>query len=190
MLPDEMVFNRMSGVWNLSTEQGNLGVMQITNVRIVWHAELAFNFNVSLPWIQIKTAKVRDSKVGLAIAIETTNFAGNYVLGFRMENVNDVFLEMQKLFKIQSEKPVLGVEVQIDVEQEREKVVRMRPDDIEITESDQQFHNASGMKAQLMGSDEKEGGGQARPIVFNTDLGLAIEEPADGLDIQSLWKIV
>lgn len=77
MLPDEMIFNKMTGVWNLSTEQGNLGVMYITNVRIVWHAELAFNFNVSLPWIQIKTAKVRDSKLGLAIAIETTNFAGN-----------------------------------------------------------------------------------------------------------------
>lgn len=36
-----------SGVWNLSSDQGNLGTFYITNVRIVWFANLAENFNVS-----------------------------------------------------------------------------------------------------------------------------------------------
>jgi hypothetical protein len=53
LLPQEQIFTKLSGVWNLSSEQGNLGVFFLTNVRIVWHALLAANFNVSLPYMQI-----------------------------------------------------------------------------------------------------------------------------------------
>ena len=42
-----------SGVWNLSSEQGNLGTLVVTNVRGVWYAKLAENFNVSVPFLQI-----------------------------------------------------------------------------------------------------------------------------------------
>ena len=40
MLPKEQVFNKYNGVWNLSAEQGNLGTFFITNIRIVWFANL------------------------------------------------------------------------------------------------------------------------------------------------------
>lgn len=53
LLPQEQVFSKVTGVWNLSSEQGNLGSFFLTNVRVVWHANLAANFNVSLPYIQI-----------------------------------------------------------------------------------------------------------------------------------------
>jgi hypothetical protein len=53
LLPQEQVFSKINGVWNLSSEQGNLGTFFLTNVRIVWHANLAVNFNVSLPYLQI-----------------------------------------------------------------------------------------------------------------------------------------
>ncbi|RYH26658.1 Bardet-Biedl syndrome 5 protein [archaeon] len=53
LLPQEQIFSKVTGVWNLSSEQGNLGCFFLTNVRIVWHANLAANFNVSLPYIQI-----------------------------------------------------------------------------------------------------------------------------------------
>ena len=59
MLPLEQMFEKIDGVWNLSNEQGNLGLMYITNVRIVWHATPKSNFNVSVPWVQIKNIKVR-----------------------------------------------------------------------------------------------------------------------------------
>lgn len=57
LLPKETVYNQLPGVWNLSTDQGNLGSFVITNVRIVWHAKLAQNFNVSIPYMQIKSAR-------------------------------------------------------------------------------------------------------------------------------------
>ena len=41
------------GVWNLSSDQGNLGTFFVTNVRLVWHANLAENFNVSMPYLQM-----------------------------------------------------------------------------------------------------------------------------------------
>lgn len=34
-LPDEEVFNRLDGVMNLSSDQGNLGVLYLTNIRMV-----------------------------------------------------------------------------------------------------------------------------------------------------------
>jgi Bardet-Biedl syndrome 5 protein len=40
-------------VWNLSSDQGNLGTFFITNIRLAWHANLAQNFNVSIPYMQV-----------------------------------------------------------------------------------------------------------------------------------------
>lgn len=53
LLPQEELYTRVDGVWNLSSDQGNLGTFFLTNVRIVWHANLAANFNVSLPYMQV-----------------------------------------------------------------------------------------------------------------------------------------
>jgi hypothetical protein len=54
--------------------KGNLGIFHITDIRIIWHAELNENFNVSVPYYQTKTVKIRDSKFGLALVVETTPY--------------------------------------------------------------------------------------------------------------------
>jgi Bardet-Biedl syndrome 5 protein len=54
LLPNEQVYSKIAGVWNLSSDQGNLGTFFVTNVRLVWHANLAENFNVSMPYMQMK----------------------------------------------------------------------------------------------------------------------------------------
>jgi Bardet-Biedl syndrome 5 protein len=53
LLPQEQIYTKVPGVWNLSADQGNLGTFIITNVRLVWFADLAENFNVSIPYLQI-----------------------------------------------------------------------------------------------------------------------------------------
>ncbi|XP_051842171.1 Bardet-Biedl syndrome 5 protein isoform X3 [Antechinus flavipes] len=53
LLPQEQVYDKINGVWNLSSDQGNLGTFFITNVRIVWHANMNDSFNVSIPYLQI-----------------------------------------------------------------------------------------------------------------------------------------
>ena len=85
LLPHEQVFKHVQGVWNLSSDQGNLGTFYITNVRMVWHANLAENFNVSIPYLQMKTIRMRDSKFGRALVVETVARSGGYILGFRVD---------------------------------------------------------------------------------------------------------
>ena len=102
MLPKEQVFTKYHGVWNLSAEQGNLGWFYLTNVRIIWFAQLAENFNVSLPWVQVKCVKIRESKYGMAMVLETSDFSGGYVLGFKVDQLEEVYTEVSNLFKTYS----------------------------------------------------------------------------------------
>lgn len=53
LLPKERIVSRVDSVWNLSYEQGNIGTLFITNVRVAWFANLASNYNVSIPYMQI-----------------------------------------------------------------------------------------------------------------------------------------
>jgi Bardet-Biedl syndrome 5 protein len=61
LLPQEQIITRINGVWNLSSDQGNLGTFFFTTVRVVWHANLASNFNVSMPYIQIVSITFYDN---------------------------------------------------------------------------------------------------------------------------------
>lgn len=53
LLPLEHIVSTETGVWNLSSEQGNLGTFIITNVRVIWFADMNEHFNISLPYLQI-----------------------------------------------------------------------------------------------------------------------------------------
>lgn len=57
LLPLEHIFTTLSGVWNLSSDQGNLGHLILTNIRVVWFADVNEGFNMSLPHLQIKYVK-------------------------------------------------------------------------------------------------------------------------------------
>ncbi|XP_029837273.1 Bardet-Biedl syndrome 5 protein homolog isoform X2 [Ixodes scapularis] len=72
LLPREEVCSQVNGVWNLSSDQGNLGTFHITNVRVVWHANMNESFNISLPYVQVAAIRTRESKFGKALVIETS----------------------------------------------------------------------------------------------------------------------
>lgn len=55
ILPLEQIYTTLHGVWNLSSDQGNLGTLVITNVRMVWFADMNEGFNISLPYLQMST---------------------------------------------------------------------------------------------------------------------------------------
>lgn len=56
-LPQEIVNSTTPGVWNLSSEQGNVGIFIVTNIRIVWFADMNNQFNVSLPYLAMATVR-------------------------------------------------------------------------------------------------------------------------------------
>ena len=54
---------------------------------------------------------MRDSKYGKALVLETSEFSGGYILGFRVKNLEEVYTEITNLFKTYSQNPIFGVDV-------------------------------------------------------------------------------
>ena len=137
LLPLEKIVNKYNNVWNLSADQGNVGTFIVTNVRIVWFANLAENFNVSVPYIQIKIIKKRESKFGPALVIDTNAQSGGYVLGFQCENLEIMLQELTKLHKINYESPIFGVDVGINEKNQIPDAIPMKriQDDVEIVDT-------------------------------------------------------
>ena len=111
LLPHEEVYSTVPGVWNLSSEQGNLGTFVITNVRLVWFANCRWVQRVRptcrcpscatgvrralrlacTSWRArvltdcdappARTSR-QESKFGMAIVVKTTKRSGSYTLGF------------------------------------------------------------------------------------------------------------
>ncbi|ESO82176.1 hypothetical protein LOTGIDRAFT_207456 [Lottia gigantea] len=142
LLPQEEIYDQVNGVWNLSSDQGNLGTFYITNVRLVWHANINESFNVSIPYLQMKTIKIRDSKFGLALVVETSSMSGGYVLGFRIdpsEKLQSVAKQIQNIHKVYSHCPIFGVEFETEEKAPDDKELKIEPiqDDIDIEQDDQ-----------------------------------------------------
>merc|ERR1719316_95841 len=187
MLPNEQVYDKVGGIWNLSSDQGNLGVFFITNVRVVWFASLAENFNVSIPYLQIKNISVRNSKFGQAMVIETTASSGGYILGFRIDPVDhleEINTQISNLWRVFSTTPLFGIEYSVEEQTSNdatEHIVPRTEDDVEITEGDDVepclLYHPDG---------DKE---IDRESVYNPDLGLACERLKEGTSISSLWSV-
>uniref|UniRef100_A0A1I7XAH9 Bardet-Biedl syndrome 5 n=1 Tax=Heterorhabditis bacteriophora TaxID=37862 RepID=A0A1I7XAH9_HETBA len=112
LLPLEQLIEKVGSVWNLSTDQGTLGSFVITNCRVVWFASMNSLYNVSVPYLQLFSCRIRESKFGLALVLETTSQSGEYVLGFRIDpsdRLQQVCKTLQALHKNSSIKPIFGV---------------------------------------------------------------------------------
>ena len=187
----EEVFNHVQGVWNLSSDQGNLGTFFLTNVRVVWHANLASNFNVSMPYLQVKSVRLRESKFGQALVIETFARAGGYILGFRIdpaEKLEQTLTEIKNLHTLFSERPIFGVDFTLETDTPvNEPVMQPRvEEDVELMEESEDTHAIAAYYAD--GGDD--GVGHDVDIQFDNRLGLAIEALHDGLTIEQLWKVI
>uniref|UniRef100_A0A8V0ZXY6 BBSome complex member BBS5 n=1 Tax=Gallus gallus TaxID=9031 RepID=A0A8V0ZXY6_CHICK len=142
LLPQEQIYDKINGVWNLSSDQGNLGTFFITNVRIVWHANMNDSFNVSIPYLQIRSIKVRDSKFGLALVIESSQQSGGYVLGFKIdpvEKLQEAVKEINSLHKVYSANPIFGVDYEMEEKPQslEDLTVEQVQDDVEIEPGEQ-----------------------------------------------------
>ncbi|RXG59907.1 Bardet-Biedl syndrome 5 protein-like [Armadillidium vulgare] len=112
ILPQEQIVSKINGVWNLSSDQGNLGTFIISNIRLVWYANMNELFNISLPLLQISSV-IRESRFGTALVVESSEQSGGYVLGFRIdpvEKLHDIHKELTSLFNVYKQNPVFGVE--------------------------------------------------------------------------------
>jgi Bardet-Biedl syndrome 5 protein len=66
----------------------------------------------------------------MALVIETSEFSGGYILGFKVDKLEEAYTEVSNLFKTYSISPVFGVECTFeDVEQNLEAVTIPRAED-------------------------------------------------------------
>lgn len=190
VLPQEEVYNTINGVWNLSSDQGNLGTLMITNIRVIWYADINEIFNISLPFLQILNIRVRESKYGPALVLTTLNTAGGYVLGFRIdpqEKLGDIYKELISLHAVYSENPIFGVSYSYEDNKNLIKTELMiRADDVqEIDDSKESEVNAKFTT--YLADDSSD---QKREPVYCKELGFAMEKIKDGYTLKDLWNVV
>ena len=114
LLNKETIFSKISKVQNLSQDQNCDGIFILTNIRIVWFSNNSPEFNIAVPWVQVKTIRIRESKYGQVLVIETSKYSGSYTLGFKMDELESRFLEIDKYLKCYSENPIFGVETSFE----------------------------------------------------------------------------
>lgn len=117
LLPLEKVKRTINGCWNLSSDQGNLGVFVLTNLRLVWYCLLSPEFNVSIPWWGVDgEVTARNSKFGDCLVINVQT----YVLGWLVDDYKTVAAFQGFVSEIKEHvansltSPVYGVDQYID----------------------------------------------------------------------------
>jgi Bardet-Biedl syndrome 5 protein len=184
-LPSEQIYHKYPGVWNVTTEQGQVGFLYISNIRIAWFSTSSESFNVSLPYVQIRTIKKKDSSSQSLVIIEICKLYGNYLLTFRTDKSEEIFSEIFRFFRIYVENPILGLEVSVQEAPATEVPAQPRVfDDIEIVEP--AFSGQSQASAAYCMIENSSKG----QIVFSEELGLAIEATPEGISIEQLWRVI
>ncbi|XP_063233839.1 Bardet-Biedl syndrome 5 protein homolog [Bacillus rossius redtenbacheri] len=191
MLPLEQVYKTVTGVWNLSSDQGNLGTFFLTNVRLVWFADMNESFNISLPYLQMKNVRVRESKFGTALVVESADCSGGYVLGFRIdpaERLQLAYKELSSLHSVYTRAPVFGVQYA-----QRDQVSDARPDepsDVEDEGGEPGEGEVSGALAAYLADGGQQEPGPGREPLYDPGLGLAVERLKDGFTLRDLWEVI
>ncbi|KAG8188930.1 hypothetical protein JTE90_014982 [Oedothorax gibbosus] len=189
VLPQEQIYSRVNGVWNLSSDQGNLGTFFVTNVRLVWHANMNELFNISIPYIQVVSLKVRESKFGMALVVESSENSGGYVLGFKIdptERLHEVYKEISNLYAVHRASPILGVDSFIESPPSEESHPPSCPpldEDVEIVGEARECDTFAAYFADDHHARDRE-------PVYCEELGLAVERIKDGFTMSSLWEVV
>ncbi|XP_067615873.1 Bardet-Biedl syndrome 5 protein homolog [Eurosta solidaginis] len=198
IMPDELVYKNVNGVWNLSSDQGNLGSFVVTNVRLVWFADANDTFNISLPYLQIVHIRIRDSKYGAALVIQTAETGGGYVLGFRIdpfERLNEVYKELTSLHAIYSENPNFGVRYDPAEAQKHltkmNEVNQFKDDGFQEIDERQQREISTKLNTYLAEGTSVVGiKSLVREPIYSKELGFAMERIRDGYKLNDLWNVL
>ena len=176
-----------------------LGTMHITDKRLVWVANLNELFNLSLPYIQINSIKIRESKFGLALVLESSETSGAYVLGFRIDpadRLQKVYNALTNLFDVHKKKPDYGVEKLLQKEQleilDKTDDELIDQDKLNSKSSEEEFVeevqnvNPDVIATYLTDDEIKE----KEKLIYSLELGLTIEAVKDGFTLDELWNVV
>lgn len=193
LLEGEEIRTKMEGVSSIGKDQGQLGTLVTTNLRVVWFALESDSFNVSVPFMQVIEVRTQESKYGVALVIETSTYAGSFTLGFRIdppESLHRMFLEVTSLWKLWSAHPFLGIKVNVASSMASSSTAPqpvVAPVDSDDAPSVVQEAPADGLAAYYADEGQKA---TDRVPVYEPTIGLAVEKLRKGVTMQSLWEVV
>ena len=156
--------------------------------------------------IQIQNVRVRESKFGRALVIESSESSGGYILGFRLDPITrleQLYQELSSLYQIHASKPNLGVLAALSTldprivssssevaqaQSKSEKTVSAA-DFVEEDEKNDQRLSTDVISSYLALDDDTSIKKDAK-VVYCHQLGLAMEEIKPGFTLESLWKVL
>jgi Bardet-Biedl syndrome 5 protein len=112
-LPGEEVICKISGVGSVNNDGVVLGSFFMTNIRVVWFSNSLDNFNLSLPWIQIKSCKLRElNKSGKVVAVESGKGLNANIFYFKFsDKIETIIKDLENYHKKFIEQPTLGIDL-------------------------------------------------------------------------------
>jgi Bardet-Biedl syndrome 5 protein len=153
------------------------------------------HFPCEYPSLQ-RSIRLRESKFGRALVIETYQKSGGYILGFRLDPVDkleETYGELKKLWEIYAANPNFGVSFTFeDVAPDVQQLLQPRvEEDTEVVDDEEDAHAVAAYYA-VDGAGEKhdDPANSADMIVYEPRLGLAVEKMGEGVTIESLWRVV
>jgi Bardet-Biedl syndrome 5 protein len=210
LLTKEKPLNKLNSVYIISPDnQAVAGQFNMTSIRIVWFSSTTDNYNISLPWINIKDIRIRDiNKHGKVIQFETSKLVGNSIISFKFsDNIDNVFRELETSYYTYLQNPQFGVELVTVTDTVREKpmakptddavdrqtsevnryIQTRKEDDVEIVDTNY-FNEHSNLLYYMTSNNEKKN--TKNDIVYSLELGMAIERLPDNSNLENLWKII
>ncbi|XP_015436501.1 PREDICTED: Bardet-Biedl syndrome 5 protein homolog [Dufourea novaeangliae] len=184
LLPQETVHSTLQDIWNLSLEQGNIGTFIVTNIRLVWFADMNDQFNVSIPYLVIANITIKNSKFGPTLVIVSTESSGGYILGFRVsppEKLHILYKEVSTLFKTFEKCPTFGVDYTFEHQAPVQREVHVEQ---YSEQEDSQIDHLN-----VFGYYFSEGVHKRKPNVSDY-LGLAAEKPTEISTLQNIWELM
>ncbi|XP_014210145.1 Bardet-Biedl syndrome 5 protein homolog [Copidosoma floridanum] len=184
VLPHESVHENLPGVWNLSSEQGNVGTLIVTNIRIVWYAEMNPQFNMSMPYLTLASIQIKKSKFGPTLVVVSTEASGSYVLGFKVDPVEKLYSLHKDITSISAaynKSPIFGVEYIFEHQS--------MPQSEQVTEKFTEVESSEDDISNVFNMYFAEGSTDQRKPILASHLGLAAEEPREGSTLETLWEL-
>lgn len=150
--------------------------------------------------------RIRDSKFGKALVVESTERSGNFILGFKVdpeEKLLTIYKELTSLRTVFLNNPIYGVEYKwksnTKMEEQKEDIL----DDLEVAKyqpirivvmnwfikqviEDPKNEIGNTLSAYLA----DEGHKMDRLPVYSSELGLAVEAVKDGYSLKKLWEVI
>ena len=139
--------------------------------------------------------KLKDSKFGKALVIESSELSGGYILGFRIdpaERLEEITKEVISLHRTYSESPIFGVEYSRSTSLRTEAESRPLNPVAEMDSFDEIDESVPDSSTDAFTAYLADGLQQEtdRPIVFSPELGICIEQIKEGFSLDTLWQVL